>query len=76
MTHVSCVHIHDPGLGCSEVGSLSQTMYNENEGEMILRGGQRRDAWQAETTDVCGQLRWGWPEEAFASETKACGGER
>lgn len=52
---VLCDHIHDSGLGCSEVGSLSQTMYSENEGEIILRGGQRKDAWQGETTDVRGR---------------------
>lgn len=50
-----CSHIDGPGLVCPEVGNLSQMTQSENEGEMISRRGQRKDAWQAETTDVCGR---------------------
>lgn len=62
-------------MGCSDVGSLSQTKYSEIEGEMsskkrpeerCLADGNNRCLWQ---------MGWDWPEEAYASlRQRACGG--
>ena len=71
------MHIHCPGMGCSDIGSLSQTTYSEIEGEMSTKN-RPEERCLADINNRClWQMRWGWPEEAYASSRqRACGGKR
>lgn len=64
-------------MGCSDIGSLSQTTYSEIEEEMSSKKRPEERCLADRNNRCLWQMGWGWPEEAYASSRqRACGGKR